>query len=103
MPYYFSVYHSRKEPGSLEERADRRHLPGIGSMTSLLILTVLLAASSSLAAPQLTEVTPEVRAQVIEDIAELLEALYVIPETATDVQRMLRANLATGHYGGTHA
>jgi len=98
MPYYFFVYHSRKKPGSLEERADRRHLPGVGSVTALVILTVLLAASFSLAAPQLTEVTPEVRAEVIEDIGALLEDLYVIPETATEVQQMLQANLASGHY-----
>ncbi len=67
-------------------------------MKSLSILTVLLAASLSFAAPPLTEVTPEVRAEVIEDISELLEEMYVIPETADEVQLMLRANLAAGRY-----
>ena len=64
----------------------------------LSILPVLLAASLAFAAPPLTEVTPDVRAEVIEDIAALLEDQYVIPETATEVQQMLRANLAAGHY-----
>ncbi len=67
-------------------------------MKSLSILTVLLATSLSFAAPPLTEVTPDVRAEVIEDIAELLEDMYVIPETAVEVREMLRANLAAGHY-----
>jgi hypothetical protein len=65
---------------------------------SSLILTVLLAASLSFAEPPLLEVTPELRAEVIEEIAVLLEDLYVIPETATEVRQMLRANLAAGHY-----
>lgn len=82
MPDYFFAYHT----------------PGARWVTSPLILTVLLAASLSFAAPQLTEVTPEVRAEVIEDLAVLLEDLYVIPQTATEVQQMLRANLAAGHY-----
>ncbi len=67
-------------------------------MKSLSILPVLLAASLAFAAPPLTEVTPDVRAEVIEDIAKLLEDVYVIPETANEVQQMLRANLAAGHY-----
>jgi hypothetical protein len=67
-------------------------------MKSLPILTTLLAASLSFAAPPLTEVTSDVRSEVIEDIAELLENIYVIPETAKEVQQMLRANLASGHY-----
>jgi hypothetical protein len=61
---------------------------------------ILLVSSLSFAEPQLTEVTPEVRAEVIKDIAVLLEDLYVIPETGTEVQQMLRANLAAGHYDG---
>jgi len=67
-------------------------------MRSLSIIVVLLATSLSFAAPPLTEVTPDVRVEVIEDIAELLEDMYVIPETASEVQQMLRANLAAGHY-----
>ncbi len=91
MHNYFSAYHRGRT-------SDSGHLPGARSMTSLLILTVLLAVSPSFATPQPTEVTPEVRAEVIEDIAVLLDDLYVIPETATEVQQMLRANLAAGHY-----
>jgi hypothetical protein len=65
---------------------------------SPVILTLILVASLSFAESQLTEVTPQVRVEVIEDVAVLLEDLYVIPETATEVQQMLRANLTAGHY-----
>ena len=74
------------------------HTAGAGLITSALILAGLLVVSLSAAAPQQTEVTPEVRAEVIEDIAVLLEDLYVLPEKATEVRQMLRANLAAGHY-----
>jgi hypothetical protein len=105
MSNYVVAYHAGNMPDSPEggtkymaKMTTRRRFPGAGTMKSFSIFMVLLAVPFSFAAPQLTEVTPDVRAEVIEGIAELLEDLYVIPETADEVQQMLRANLAAGHY-----
>ncbi len=43
-------------------------------------------------------VTPELRTEIIEKSIELLDELYVIPETAELVAIMLRENLAAGAY-----
>jgi hypothetical protein len=60
---------------------------------------ILPIAVLALAAPAFaTEPDAETRTAVIEEAIALLDELYVIPETAARVGKMLRENLAAGKY-----
>jgi hypothetical protein len=69
-------------------------------MTSKTIVVLMLLAAAPLGAVAATEpaLTAETRHEVVEGLVELLEDLYVIPETAQRLEDMLRENLAGGAY-----
>lgn len=62
-----------------------------------LLSTVLMSSAPTWAAPE-APLTPQQRAQAIQDIAAAFEAIYVIPEVGNAVARDLRERLQRGEY-----